>query len=163
MSSAGFGPPVGATRLAEPWGHSILDDAFEPTPPGPDADNPPAIGPAGTVHASVADLVSYYQAHLRGAMGVPSLFSPDAFQVLHQPAPGSAYACGWGVTERAWAGGTAYQHSGSNNLWYADVWLAPSKGFGILVVTNAGGPRAEAATDDAASMLITRFNGEPPG
>jgi CubicO group peptidase (beta-lactamase class C family) len=162
MASAGFGPPRGATPLDQPWGHAIVDDGFAPTPPGPDADNPPAMGPAGTVHASVADLVAYYQVHLAAAMGSARLLSAESFAVLHTPAPGTDYACGWGVVQRAWAGGTALSHAGSNTFWFAEVWLAPAKGFGVLVVTNGAGLRSSEAANDAAVMLITRFTGEPP-
>jgi len=162
MTSAGFGPPSGSTPLAEPWGHSIWDDGFAPVPAGPAADNPPAMGPAGTVHASMADLAKYYEMHLKGAMGTGSLVSAASFQSLHTPTPGTAYALGWGVVERDWGGGTVFQHDGSNNLWYADVWLAPAKRFGVLVLTNAAGLRASTAVNDTAVMLITRFNGEPP-
>ena len=162
MTSAGFGPPSGSTDVAEPWGHSILDDGFAPAAPGPAADNPPALVPAGTVHASMADLAKYYEIHLKGAMGASPLISADSYQILHTPAPGTIYACGWGVVARDWAGGTAYQHDGSNNFWYADVWLAPSKGFGLLTVTNGAGLRASTAMNDTAVMLITRFTGVPP-
>jgi CubicO group peptidase (beta-lactamase class C family) len=162
MTSAGFGPPSGSTQLAEPWGHSILDDGFDPAAPGPAADNPPALGPAGTVHASMADLAKYYEIHLKGAMAASSLISQASYQILHTPAPGTIYACGWGVVARDWAGGTAYQHDGSNNFWYSDVWLAPSKGFGVLTLINGAGLRASTAVNDTAVMLITRFNGVPP-
>jgi CubicO group peptidase (beta-lactamase class C family) len=162
MTTAGFGPPAGPTELAEPWGHSVLDDGFDPTPPGPAADNPPALGPAGTVHASLADLATYYAMHLKGAMGTSALVSTASFQILHTPAPGTIYACGWGVATRDWAGGTVFQHDGSNNFWYADVWLAPEKGFGVLTLINGAGLRVSEAVNDTAVMLITRFNGVPP-
>lgn len=162
ISSAGFGPPQGSTPLAQPWGHAIVDDGFGPTAPGPEADNPPAMGPAGTVHASLADLVTYYQVHLSGAMGSGSFISVPSFEVLHAPAPGTHYACGWGVVDREWAGGTALAHDGSNNYWYAEVWLAPGKGFGVVIVTNGAGLRSSQAVNDAVVMLITRFTGEPP-
>jgi hypothetical protein len=95
-------------------------------------------------------------------MGGSPLISQASYEMLHTASPGTSYACGWGVAERTWAGGTAFQHSGSNFLWYSDVWLAPAKGFGLLVITNGGGQRASTATNDAARMLITRFNGMPP-
>ena len=161
MTRAGFGPPEGPTPLSEPWGHAIVDDGFGPTPPGPDADNPAAMGPAGTVHASLADLVAYYQAHLAGAMGGGPLLSPPSFAVLHTPAAGTDYAGGWAVVDRTWAGGTTLSHEGSNNFWFADVWLAPAKGFGVLVVSNGAGLRSSQAVNDAAVMLIARFMSGP--
>ncbi|MBW8886341.1 MAG: beta-lactamase family protein [Fibrobacteres bacterium] len=163
MASAGFGPPRGTGPVDQPWGHSIVDDGFAPVPPGPDADNPPAIGPAGTVHGDMADLVKYYQVHLKSGMGRQTgILSDSSFRILHTPVPGTIYACGWGVIDKAWAGGVAYQHEGSNKFWLSDIWLAPEKGFGMLVLSNGAGLRASQAEDDAIAALITRFNGEPP-
>lgn len=164
MGEAGFGPPGTADRPDQPWGHAAAAGRFQPVPPGPYADNPPVIGPAGRVHDTLADLAAFYRAHLDGARGVPSLLSPESFARLHQPAPGTDSASGWLVVERAWAGGAALYHSGSNTMWYAVVWLAPSRGFGVFVVTNAGGDAASRATDEAAGVLIERVQaaGAPP-
>ena len=38
-----------------------------PVPPGPQADNPPALGPAGTVHAPMEDYARFVALRLRGA------------------------------------------------------------------------------------------------
>ena len=56
MSSAGFGPPGTLGQVDEPWGHIRT---FGRNRPDQD-DNPPAIGPAGTVHCSLDDLARYY-------------------------------------------------------------------------------------------------------
>ena len=48
METAGFGAPNTSQGVDAPWGHDP-----EPVPFGPLADNPPALGPAGTVHASL--------------------------------------------------------------------------------------------------------------
>jgi CubicO group peptidase (beta-lactamase class C family) len=162
MTGSGFGPPGTPSRRDQPWGHAVQNAGFQPIPPGPDADNPPALGPAGTVHATLEDLVAYYRMHLNGARGVSSLVSADVFRKLHQPPPGSDYACGWSVVERSWAGGLALQHAGSNTIWYAVVWIAPGRGFGVFAATNAGGDVAARATDDAVGLLIQRFDAANP-
>src|SRR5690606_27662123 len=50
MADAGFGPPGSAERVDQPRAHRPGGAAV---PPGPRADNPAALGPAGTVHASL--------------------------------------------------------------------------------------------------------------
>src|SRR6185436_1512497 len=128
MTSAGFGAPGTAERCDQPRGHT---DGGEPVEPGPDADNPPVIGPAGTVHASLADWAKYVRLHLQGFRGdvkVGALtLTKDAFAILHRPydGPEPRYALGWGVEKRDWAGGdgTAIWHNGSNTMWYCVTWL----------------------------------------
>lgn len=58
MASAGFGPPSKAT---EPEGHGALGK------PMGELDNPAAMAPAGTVHASLRDWAKYVALHLKGA------------------------------------------------------------------------------------------------
>jgi CubicO group peptidase (beta-lactamase class C family) len=154
MSDMGFGAPGTAGRRDQPWGHAAGNTPVEP---GPNADNPAAVGPAGTVHATMGDLARYFQLHLNGARGEAALVGPASFDTLHQPAPGTVYGCGWVVENRSWANGRTLSHGGSNTLWYAVVWLAPARGFGVFAVTNVGGTAAAQATDDAATVLIQRY------
>ncbi|MDP2471668.1 MAG: serine hydrolase domain-containing protein [Candidatus Palauibacterales bacterium] len=157
MTSAGFGAPGSPGSLTEPWGHSLDAGSYAPVEPGPAADNPPAIGPAGTVHLSMADYAKFMAQHIAGERGVDGLVSAETFTRLHRQALGTAYGLGWAVTVRDWADGVALYHEGSNLLWYANVWLAPERDMGMLVVTNAGGDRAFRATDAAIDALIGRF------
>jgi hypothetical protein len=78
-------------------------------------------------------------------------------KILQTPASGGDYACGWGVTDRSWAGGLALTHSGSNTLWYATAWLAPVKNLAFAVVTNQGGDFAAGQVDLAFSPLIQAY------
>jgi hypothetical protein len=48
-------------------------------------------------------------------------------------------------------------HNGSNNLWYAVVWLAPERELGFFAVTNAADTAARSATNEAIGVLIQRF------
>lgn len=157
MASAGFGPPASPGREDQPWGHVPEGDTFRPVPPGPRADNPPAIAPAGAVHSSLPDLVRYVAFHLRGARGGEPLLPRHVFERLHRPVGDDTHALGWIVVHRDWAGGNALTHSGSNTTFFAVIWMAPARDFGLVVACNAGGPRAEQACDRAAWELIRRY------
>lgn len=156
MERAGFGPPVGAKPNSEPVGHRADGT---PVGNGPRSDNPPAIAPAGRVHAPLGDWARYAALHLRGEKNGGIDIRPETFVTLHTPA-GDGYAMGWGVLERGW-GGRVLTHSGSNTSWYCVAWLAPDKGFGVLVATNQGGDTAARACDDASGALIRAFTKKP--
>jgi CubicO group peptidase (beta-lactamase class C family) len=157
MTSAGFGAPGTAGTLDQPRGHSLTAGVYSPVEPGPDADSPPALGPAGRVHMTLADYARFAIQHIAGEQGVDGLVSAATFQRLHQRAPDTAYALGWGLAVRSWAGGIALQHEGSNFLWYANVWLAPERDFGMLAVTNGGEDRGFGATEATITALRERF------
>jgi CubicO group peptidase (beta-lactamase class C family) len=156
MNSAGFGAPATPGNVDQPWGHTKgLLAGLEPVPPGPKADNPPAIGPAGTVHCSLPDLARYVAAHLAGEQGASRLLKPASFKKLHTPV-GDDYALGWVVLERKWAGGRALMHNGSNTMFYIVVWMAPERNCAVIVATNMG-KEAFAGCDEAAGKLIQQF------
>jgi CubicO group peptidase (beta-lactamase class C family) len=164
MKSCGFGAmgTPGVTdpkKIDEPWQHTLLAlDVHRPIAPGPLADNPPAIGPAGTVHCSVIDWGKFVTAHLRGERGEPGILKPETFKRLHTPAFDGDYAFGWLVANRSWAGdGPALNHAGSNNQNYAIVWMAPAKDFAVLVATNQAGGETFNACDEAAYALIMHY------
>ena len=154
MTSVGFGGTGTLGKIDQPWPHQANG---EPMPSnGPDVDNPPIIGPAGIVHCSLGDWAKFIADQLRGLQGHGALLTAESYRVLHTPQFGGNYAGGWLVVNRPWGGGTVYSHAGSNTMNYAVVWMAPLKDFAVLVVTNQGGPQAEAGTDEAASALIVR-------
>jgi len=150
MASAGFGPPGDPGRVDQPWGHRIVGEESRPV----HFDNPPAMGPAGTVHCSVPDWARFAALHLDGKFAATRLVTPATLQALHTPAPGGDYGGGWIICQRPWAGGTALTHSGSNTFWFCTVWLAPARGLGILVAANAAGTEATDAVEDAIGGLI---------
>ncbi|MBI2926133.1 MAG: beta-lactamase family protein [Verrucomicrobia bacterium] len=157
MASAGFGAPASAGKVDQPWGHTAGLLGRKPVPPGPGADNPVAIGPAGTVHCSIGDLAKYAAFHLQGARGEGRLLKADSFKKLHTPIEGQEYALGWLVVQRGWAGGTTLTHAGSNTMFYTVIWIAPKKNFAVIVATNLGGDEAEKACDETAGKLIQEF------
>ena len=149
MESAGYGAPGRADVLDEPRGHTVEG---KPMTPGRTADNPPAIGPGGTVHASILDWARFVALHLEGRHGELQL-RKDLLRELHRPPKGGEYAMGWIVVHRDW-GGRVLTHAGSNTYWHAVTWISPSRDFATLVVANRGGPDAEKATDTASWALI---------
>jgi CubicO group peptidase (beta-lactamase class C family) len=164
MASSGFGAPGVAGSVTEPRGHVRAGAGWTPVEPGPYADNPRALGPAGTVHATLADYARFMAAHLAGARGeAGGLLAPATFELLHTPAAGSQYAFGWGVAERDWAGGRVLQHAGSNTMWYAVVWIAPERNLAMFSVANAAGTPGAHGTDAAIAALIARFDAVYPG
>ncbi len=164
MPSAGFGAPGSSTANNQPRGHT---KTMNPVEPGPAADNPPAIGPAGTVHCSIADWARFVETHLQGRSAPAGYLRPSTFDLLHAPfdsAP-EGYALGWGVARRSWAGDSqvALTHSGSNTMWYSVTWLSLEKKFAVLVVTNCGNDAAARACDEAAAALIATIDRPPAG
>lgn len=151
MASAGFGPPGSARDAREPWGHKPVGPLLIPARD----DNPPVMGPAGTVHASVVDWARFAAFHLGdGAAGTRRLLSRETFAELHTAAPGQTYAGGWLVSGRARGGlGPILEHAGSNTVWFAIVRLFPRANFGVLTACNAGGPVGESACTRAADAL----------
>lgn len=137
MASAGFGPPRGDNA----WGHR---GATPMNPDDPGADNPQALGPAGCVHASLADYAKFLRVFLTDGGG---WLKPET--VAHLTAPPldgpPAYALGWGIRPAAdGAGGPVLAHEGSNTMWHALAVVAPARGFAVVAVSNetAAGSRA---------------------
>ncbi len=152
MTGAGFGGVGTPGELDQPWPHG--EDGRPVEKNGPDIDNPPVMGPAGTVHLTLADWAKFVADMLRGLRGEKALLKPETYEKLRTPPFGGDYALGWLTVERDWGGGTVLTHSGSNTMNYAVVWIAPARGFAVLVVCNRGGPAAFKACDEAAGKLI---------
>ncbi len=154
MKSAGFGAPATPDKVDQPSGHtSKLFFGIKPVPPGPGADNPLAISPAGAVHCSMEDLAKYVSFHMAGERGQSKLLKAETFKKLHTPVAGGDYALGWVVLERKWAHGRTLMHNGSNTMFYAVIWAAPNRDCAIVVATNIGSSKADDACDDAATQV----------
>jgi len=154
MKSAGFGAPAAPGKIEQPWGHT--KNGNKPVPPGPKADNPPSIGPAGTIHCSLIDLAHYGDLHARGQFGDTPLLKQESFLKLHTAPSGQDYAMGWIVAPRPWAGGVALTHVGSNTTFLVDIWVAPEKHAVLIAATNTAND-ASLATDEMISVLVRRF------
>ncbi|WP_179379124.1 serine hydrolase domain-containing protein [Jannaschia marina] len=135
MEGMGFGAPDGI------WGHR-----GRAVPPGPRADNLPAMGPAGTAHGPPAAILTYLAAHARRD---PAFLPPAAWERLHTPI--EDYALGWGVRD-----GVLF-HAGSNTMWLAQVAIEGDTA--VFVAVNAFTPRAEAYV---AAETLRLLSGGPP-
>ncbi len=156
MGTCGFGAAGSANVVDQPWAHQPGTPPV-PVAPGPSADNPRGLGPAGTVHCSLRDWGKFLSLHLAGERGEDRLLKAATLQRLHTPPSGGTYAAGWGTGTRPWAGGPILTHAGSNTMNYAVVWLAPAKNVGFMVTTNVGGDAAQKQTDAALGPLIQKY------
>jgi len=95
MSSAGFGQPGRPGEVDQPWGHLRSRDQVKPT----QANFPPIVGPAATVHCSIPDWSKFAVLHLAAAQGKAKLLKPSTFRALQTPRTGLGYACGWEVLD----------------------------------------------------------------
>lgn len=159
MTSAGFGAPASSDKVDQPWGHSKLFSEIKPVPPGPQADNPLAISPAGAVHCSLGDLAKYAAFHMAGERGESKLLKAESFKKLHAAVGGDDYALGWVVLKRPWAKGRALMHNGSNTMFSVVVWMALEKNCAVIVATNIGADEASAGCDEAVAKLIQKYFG----
>ena len=159
MSSCGFGGTGTIGQIDQPWPHGPNG---QPAPTnGPAMDNREVMGPAGTVHCSIADWSRFVADQLAGARGAGKLLEPAGYTMIQgakgttgAAMGGAEYAFGWGVVSRPWAQGVALTHAGSNTMNFCVVWIAPAIDLAVLAVTNSGAPDAGAAADEAVSALI---------
>ncbi len=153
MEGTGFGPP--AKTVAAPWGH-----APKPVDPaGPYADNPAALGPAGTVHARLADLERYASLYLeRGiALSGRRIVSEAAIEEIMTPRL-TGYALGWGVMKDA-EGRRVLVHDGSNTMFYCSIAIWPDDGDAVIVLANRGDGKAGPSANALLAYLAERFLG----
>lgn len=146
MTSCGFGAPGRKDVVDQPWGH---DAGGTPIAPGPAADNPPGMGPAGTVHCSLEDYGKFLAVY---STGQPAIVKPDTLQ--HLTAARDQYAGGWMVLHAS--RGSVLVHSGSNTMWYVTATVAlakkPEDRWVFVMATNSGSD----ALERVFGRLVTR-------
>jgi len=136
MSTAGFGAPCSDSNVNQPWGHTDSSGHRVAT----NGDNTPALGPAGTVHASLEDWAKFIRLHLNGSEGSLTL-SADTLTHLHTQYPPTAtspdrYGWGWIIWDDV--DGQGLGHDGSNGTWYCSCQVLRGDGVGFIAVTNIG-------------------------
>lgn len=158
LDSAGFGPPRGTKPLDQPWGHrNLFVFKLAAKPEADNSDNTPLIGPAGTVHISMPDLLAFAQEHLDAPQAKGKILAKQSAIFLHTPHL-QEYAAGWVVYDRPWAGGPLIWHNGSNLAWYALLVLLPEKDLAMVFVSNDGAiSEAESAFFRLAKQFAERF------
>lgn len=174
ITTAGFGAPGTKGKFDQPCGHR----GGKAVEPGPGADNPVAIGPAGIVNMTIEDWARFAMAHADGEWTpkdqgdghAGELLKPEAWKLLHTPymtgvkGEKDEYAGGWIVTTRPWGKGKmpgdtgrVLNHNGSNTMWFCVAWVAPERRFAVVVASNQGDGGAPKATDEAAWALIQEW------
>lgn len=145
MSSCGFGAPGVKDVVDQPRGHDAGDTPIEP---GPAADNPPGLGPAGTVHCSLADYAKFLDVFATGG----TIVTPETMQHLTtaRAAGPMGYAGGWMVVPGK---NTMLVHSGSNTMWYATAVVIPTKKLSFVIATNKG----DETIEESLETLIKRY------
>ncbi|UJR79659.1 serine hydrolase domain-containing protein [Sandaracinus amylolyticus] len=149
MTSCGFGPPA-ATHDDAPSGHVLSNGALEPVPT---FDNPPLLGPAGTVHCTLADWARFVDWTMSPPESGPLALSTDAHARLVTPTS-DGWAPGWQVTSRLWARGPVLVHGGSNTTFYVVVWALPEERRALFAATNVFGDPGVLATDGAIGWML---------
>lgn len=141
MAQAGFGPPQGVA----PMGHvrNFLGQLQQV-----DLDNPPALGPAGTVHLPLADWANFVRVFIDPDQ---RFLSRASLEHLAKPvAP--QYALGWGVMDVPDAG-RVLTHDGSNTAWLAEAIAIPERRIALLIATNCAHKGATQAISDVREAL----------
>ncbi len=155
MASAGFGAPLGDNA----WGHRappFIGAVVAPTPMDPTdpaAENPLALGPAGKVHASLADYGKFLRLFLTEGGG---LLKPETMARLTRPVGegGAPYALGWAIAPpMPWTRGPSLVHDGSNTMWHMLAVVAPERGMAVVTVCNTGPHAARMAAPLLAQRL----------
>lgn len=147
MRSAGFGPPVAPGSPAGPVGHALRHDGkLHPWTKPDQADLPAVYGPAGLVHVSLDDQLTYLEVH-RDRSG--PFLSRSTWNKLHVPPYQDGYALGWGVEEDG-----SLSHTGSNGLWMTSVSIDKSSGTVFAGALNAATPEAHSVLDQAAEAVM---------
>ena len=153
ITHAGFGPPGTAGRVDQPHGHRSVGLALVAFDPGdPDADNPPALGPAGTIHITLADWMRFAPDQLDGMHGRGMLLKPETYRRLQTPVADS-YALGWGAALGPDHKPVILAHTGSNGYWLADIRIDARDDTIVLIAMNAGPPAAERALKELSKEI----------
>jgi CubicO group peptidase (beta-lactamase class C family) len=152
MKSAGFGGLGTPGKIDQPWPHEANGKPREKN--GPDVDNAPVLGPAGTVHCALGDWAKFIADQLRGARGRDGLLKVESYREIQTPHFGGEYALGWAVAEQKLASGKLLTHMGSNVLNFALAWVAPLRDVATLVCTNIGGDGAMKAVNEMVDPAL---------
>lgn len=159
LETLGFGAPGRPDIVDQPWGHRRGIIGLAAVPPGRAADNPPALGPEGTLHMSLGDYGRFLSDNLEGARGRGTLLSAETYRRLHSDEGRPSWGLGWGVRHLPeW--GRVITHIGSNGRWYHLAWASLDRHIGLALASNGpDGARTEAAFEEALREILRM----PPG
>ena len=159
MENCGIGAPAQfeVRPPLQPWGHRMLTNGeLKPMKPGPVADLPPAIAPAGGVHCSFDSWMRFINVFLNRDQPSSTL-SIAGREALLSSSEGGRYSGGWRRVYREWGDGLVLFHAGSNKRFYSVAWLAPDKRSVVLVSTNLYYSGIESTIDRLVGDLISVY------
>ncbi|MEO1238209.1 MAG: serine hydrolase domain-containing protein [Pseudomonadota bacterium] len=132
ITTSGFGAPQGD---ADPWGHRRRFGFYRAIDPSrDDADNPRWMGPAGTVHMSLADLHRWAETLRAACDGRAAPISRTSCETMTTPV-GPGYGLGL-IIQTMESGDRFIWHSGSNTQWYAIMGFSPERETSIAITVN---------------------------
>lgn len=158
MNSCGFGVAGLFEEIepSQPWPHYIQDNILVGIPPKFKADNPPAIGPAGSVHCNLEDwskfvyeLVNVYQN--KGQL----LKQVQLAEKYFKNSNGFYTFGGWGKSGDY--SNTIFQHAGSNTFNYAIATFSPKENTVLLLTMNTAQPKSQKSFMELHGKLLKRF------
>ena len=157
IANAGFGAPGTPDKLDQPRGHKEVAGKLVPlSPTDVESDNPPALGPAGTMNIALKDWLLFAQDQLAGAHGHGKLLKPETYHALQTPVTGN-YGLGWGAKLDEQGAPVLITHTGSNGFWLADIRIMPKHDMIFLITTNAATEAATAAIREINQSLKDRL------
>jgi hypothetical protein len=112
------------------------------------------MGPAGTAHVTLQDYARFMLLHLTPPGRDSGLLTAATLETLHRVVS-QDYALGWWRRPFNAGSGEVLTHDGTNELWYARVWIAPDRNAGAFIVTNCAQARGFTAIE-SLDMLIRR-------
>lgn len=154
-SGFGFGPPQDGLQ-----GHRTTLGTFtNAMGRGKNADNPMALGPAGTLNAT---LQAHAQLALEFLKDDSALIPVSMREKLFSPHPDSdsGYAMGWGIYDDP-QHGRLFMHSGSNTMWTSRIVIAPALDRVVIVNANQFTESAQAAIRDVTNAALDAAHPEP--
>lgn len=165
MDSCGFGVAGSSDELepSQPWAHTLENMKLISLHPRLKADNPPWIGPAGTVHCSLEDWQKFITElelvwNHKGTLLKDPAIASTYFDCTHTPQGGAivdnSYTYGGWIRNNQKYGIPVLQHSGSNTLNDAIGLFAPDRGISILLVTNTFTAEADRTLGELKKSIL---------
>lgn len=147
----GFGVPQNGAQ-----GHSInLFILKTPAGTGPDADNPAALGPAGTAYVPLEQHALMLTRFLK-ENDLPEDLKTHILSGW--PDDDSTYGLGIGRKDTETAG-MIYGHMGSNTVWVSSVLMAPDLNLVVIVNTNQGDAAARSTVNAFSQQVLNAYSG----
>lgn len=172
LASAGIGPQARMGRVDAPLGHVARPDgSLLAMLAGPNGDVPPVYAPAGAAHLSILDFARWAIWNAGAGRRDPALVRPETLRRLHSqviempPRPdappgtpsGGGYGHGWGFAQLSYTRGVVMLHTGSNSMNLAIVLVQPERDFALVIATNRGDARADAALKAVQEALYRAY------